>query len=232
MRKTISASLFRWMSGLLVLFLQSAVWAQSQCIETLEPVTEFLQQYDHSAQWQFFSAGEGRFSALEAALPQSKLAPALEVLDIDNEGALFMRMEWQSLWLFKIKQCLYSLIATPQNQQKVHLQLTIFIGESDNRMVGPEDWFDLPLLHHFSDHQTGEAFYAFEWLTDAAHDFEQALTRQLEIPQAQVRKCRERKLCILGHGGTHYLLSWIESDRQNVLLLFRQPCKRDCNVAF
>src|SRR5690625_7182509 len=117
MRKTISASLFRWMPGLLVLFLQSAVWAQSQCIETLEPVTEFLQQYDHSAQWQFFSAGEGRFSALEAALPQSKLAPALEVLDIDNEGALFMRMGWRSVWPVKIKQCQSLCVERRQDNQ-------------------------------------------------------------------------------------------------------------------
>ncbi|HLR29676.1 MAG TPA: hypothetical protein VK082_03770 [Paenalcaligenes sp.] len=218
--------------GVVLLWLssQSVARTHSDCIEVLAPVTAFFQQHDDLARWQYFAVNQEHFAILEAVLHPQKLSQALEVLDINNEGALFMRMELQSLWIFKIKQCMYSLLADLKNEEQMRLQLTLYRDKpliSSSRFV---NWLNFPLLHHFSDQQSGEEFYAFQWVQEDRKKFEQVVKEQLLASTAQVRSCWKYQLCAFEHVRERYLFSWLVLGRQHIMLLFRQPCDGGCDV--
>lgn len=213
-----------WMSS------QSVAREHADCIEVLAPVTEFFQQHDDLAQWQHFATNQEHFAILEAVIHPQELSQALEVLDINNEGALFMRMELQSLWVFKIRKCMYTLFADLKNEEQMHLQLTLY---TDKPLIAPSqltDWFNLPLLHHFLDQQSGEEFYVFQWAQQDRGRFEQAVKKQLLVSTDQVRNCWKYQLCAFEHVRENYLFSWLVLGRQPIMLLFRQPCEGGCNV--
>lgn len=217
---------------LLWLSFQPAAQAHSDCIETLAPVTTFLQQHDESADWQYFVANKEHFATLEAILHPQHLRQVLEVLDINNEGALFMRMESQSLWIFKIEQCMYSLLADLKGAEQLGLQLTLHAEQSLPILSGPAVWFDFPMLHHFSDHQSGEEFYAFQWLQTNEAQFESVLKKELLTTTTQISSCWQYQLCAFEHAKQHYLFSWVILGKQHIMLLFKQPCAGECDVGF
>lgn len=221
----------QYVIGIACIVFYSGVKAQTDCLNSLEPVTEFFQAEDETAQWQIYTVNDGQFAVLDISLDAQKLDAVLNVLDINNEGALFMRLEQQSLWLFKIEQCVYSLVASPLSDRRLHLQLTAYIAEqkaSHHEMHR----LGLPLRHYFSDLQSGEEFYAFEWFERDVKRAGALLERSFKLSERQIAGCLEYGLCAFEYKAESYLLSWIKHQEKSFLLLFRQPCSGVCDVGF
>lgn len=205
-------------------------FAQESCLNVLEPVTRFFQTHDHDARWQQFAVNGGQFAVLDAELQTQYLEAALKILDINNEGALFMRIEQQSLWLFKIQHCVYSLVASPLSTEHVHVQLSAFIDTQESQQAIFRQ-LDFPVAHHFTDLESGEEFYAFHWYEQDVGINKQRLQDVFRLSAAQIAHCLLNQLCSFEYEGVRYLLSWIKGrQEQHFLLLFSQPCIGACDV--
>jgi|GEM_PF-2489021 len=225
--------------GAFILFLLMAVAlparGEKHCTTLLQPVVQQLQQtvpHEQSLQWRYFTVNQHPFAVLEFDWAAAQLEKLLGQLDIADQGALFMHLDDQLLWLFLIQDCAYSLLASPLDEQNMQIMLHVSLGlghDSYQSMPNhPIQGLPLPLLFQYGEPDSQETLYTFAWHTTQKAEFITAW-QERGVAADVMLSCMRSQYCSFPLGGARYTLNWLNLRQQSVLLLMHQPCE-DCDV--